>query len=143
MRTRLLLPFVLAATTVAAPASAQMVVTDPGAYTRMLSQLNQARAQLAEFDRAQDGCEVGSLARAEHAEHELAEVHAAEAHRQRVAACRRVGWQRFTAAGDYTLRVTPTDKAGNTSSASVSFKLDTSIAATTVALADEIGRAHV
>ena len=49
MRTRFLLPFVLAATTIAAPASAQMVVTDPGAYTRMLSQLNQARAQLAEL----------------------------------------------------------------------------------------------
>lgn len=49
MRKRLLIPLLLAVATVAAPASAQMVVTDTGAYTRMLSQLNQARAQLAEL----------------------------------------------------------------------------------------------
>ena len=49
MRKRLLLPLLLAAATFAAPANAQMVVTDTGAYTRMLSQLNQARAQLAEL----------------------------------------------------------------------------------------------
>ena len=33
----------------AAPASAQMTVTDPGAYVRMLRQLNEARAQLQEL----------------------------------------------------------------------------------------------
>ncbi len=35
--------------TAAAPASAQMTVTDPGAYVRMLRQLNEARAQLQEL----------------------------------------------------------------------------------------------
>lgn len=49
MKARCLLLVALSAVAIAAPASAQMLVTDTGAYARMLSQLNQARAQLTEL----------------------------------------------------------------------------------------------
>lgn len=49
MKARCLLLVALSAVAIAAPASAQMLVTDTGSYARMLSQLNQARAQLTEL----------------------------------------------------------------------------------------------
>lgn len=49
MKARCFALVALSAAAFAAPASAQMLVTDTGAYTRMLTQLNQARAQLVEL----------------------------------------------------------------------------------------------
>lgn len=50
MKTRLLAAAALAATMLGAlPAHAQMAVTDPGAYARMLQQINEAQAQLKQL----------------------------------------------------------------------------------------------